>query len=63
VAAPFTDNLVLYAIPCAAGGFLYMGGTNLLSEIKEEPEMRIRILQFLLLLAGLALMWFTAGLE
>lgn len=63
IAEPFVENLELYALPFAAGGFLYMAGTNLLSEIKEEPEMRVRVWQFALFLAGLALMWFTAGLE
>lgn len=63
VAAPYVNNLTLYAIPFAAGGFLYMAGTNLLSEIKEEPNIRVRLIQFVLLLLGLALMWLTAGLE
>lgn len=60
IAEPFVENMTLYTLPFAAGGFLYMAATNLLSEIKEEPRIGTRTLQFVLLLAGLALLWLTA---
>ena len=61
--APYITNLTSYTVPFAAGGFIYMACTNLLSEIKEEPSFRTRFIQFLWLLAGIGLLWFTAGLE
>lgn len=63
IAEPLIENLTRYTLPFAAGGFLYMAATNLLSEIKEEPKIRTRVVQFVLLLAGLALLWFTATME
>lgn len=57
------SNITQYTIPFAAGGFLYMACTNLLSEIKEESLFKTRFIQFLWLFAGVALMWVTAGLE
>lgn len=63
LAEPLVENLTRYTLPFAAGGFLYMAATNLLSEIKEEPKLGTRALQFVLLMAGLALLWFTATME
>lgn len=63
LAEPLVDGLTRYTLPFAAGGFLYMAATNLLSEIKEEPKLGTRVLQFILLLAGLALLWWTAMME
>jgi hypothetical protein len=40
-----------------------MACTNLFSEIKEEPKLSTRAWQTIAMLLGLAIMWFTAGLE
>lgn len=61
--APFAEGLTRYTIPFAAGGFLYMACTNLLSEIKEENRLRQRLLQTVFLLLGIALLWTTALAE
>ncbi len=63
IAEPFVGNITQFALPFAAGGFIYMACTNLLSEIKEESSIRTRLIQALFFLAGIALLWFTAGLE
>jgi zinc and cadmium transporter len=52
-------NLTIYTVPFAAGGFIYMACTNLLSEIKEEEKLRTRVVQFIWLLIGLGLLWVT----
>lgn len=52
-------GLTTYTIPFAAGGFIYMACTNLLSEIKEEEKIRTRIVQFVWFMIGLALLWTT----
>ncbi|MEN9558153.1 MAG: hypothetical protein RL141_522 [Candidatus Parcubacteria bacterium] len=63
LAEPLVDGLTRYTLPFAAGGFLYMACTNLLSEIKEEPKLGTRALQFVLFAAGVALLWVTAMME
>jgi zinc and cadmium transporter len=63
IAQDYVHNLTRYTIPFAAGGFIYMACTNLLSEIKEEESLKTRFIQFLWLLAGVALLWFSATLE
>ncbi|OGL74323.1 hypothetical protein A3E39_04645 [Candidatus Uhrbacteria bacterium RIFCSPHIGHO2_12_FULL_60_25] len=62
VAQPYVANLTLYTIPFAAGGFIYMACTNLLSEIKEEESIGTRAVQFAFFLLGLAVLWLTKGL-
>lgn len=60
IAAEYVTGLTRYTIPFAAGGFLYMACTNLLSEIKEEESILRRLVQSVFLLAGVALLWMTA---
>lgn len=51
-------NITAFTVPFAAGGFIYMACTNLLSEIKEESSLKKRLLQTLALLLGAGLLWF-----
>lgn len=53
VATEYVDVLTRYTVPFAAGGFIYIAATNLLSEIKEEASVRRRFYQFLLLMLGI----------
>jgi zinc and cadmium transporter len=63
LAASFVTSLTTWTIPLAAGFMIYMACANLFSEIKEEPKLSTRAWQTLAMLLGLAIMWFTAGLE
>lgn len=63
IARDYVESLTLYTIPFAAGGFIYMACTNLLSEIKEEESLRRRAIQFVFFFCGLALLWLTTLLE
>lgn len=63
IAAEYVTGLTKYSIPFAAGGFLYMACTNLLSEIKEESQMKKRLAQTFFLLAGIALLYMTSLAE
>lgn len=56
-------GLTSYTIPFAAGGFIYMACTNLLSEIKEESSLTKRLWQTLALFAGVGLLWYLAIIE
>jgi zinc and cadmium transporter len=59
LAQEYVEGITAYTLPFAAGGFIYMACTNLLSEIKEETSLKRRTLQFVLFIFGVALLWFT----
>ncbi len=50
------ESATLYTVPFAAGGFIYIACTNLLSEIKEEEKIKKRAVQALFFIAGILLM-------
>lgn len=51
------DYLSLYILPLAAGGFVYLAAANLLPEVLREASRRSMWLNFLFMLAGMALMF------
>jgi zinc and cadmium transporter len=53
------NSIIPYLLSFAAGGFIYISMTDLLSEIKEEKETKKLFLQFIMFIIGLALMFFT----
>lgn len=55
--AGFIKNLTVYMIPFAAGGFLYIAGTDLMSELKEEPEIKKATWQLVIFLIGVGVLW------
>ncbi|MCC6563707.1 ZIP family metal transporter [Candidatus Uhrbacteria bacterium] len=59
IAQEYVAGLTAYTLPFAAGGFIYMACTNLLSEIKEEESIKRRAVQFVFFLLGLGLLWIT----
>ncbi len=61
--AQYVTGITKYTIPFAAGGFLYMACTNLLSEIKEEESIRRRLFQTVFLFGGVVLLWVTSFME
>lgn len=58
-AQDISERATLYTVPFAAGGFIYIACTNLLSEIKEEEKTTRRAIQAIFLLAGVLLMLAT----
>lgn len=59
LAQEYVEGLTAYTLPFAAGGFIYMACTNLLSEIKEESSVKRRAIQFVFFLLGIGLLWMT----
>ncbi|MBI4138907.1 ZIP family metal transporter [Candidatus Uhrbacteria bacterium] len=49
--------LTTYTIPFAAGGFIYIACTNLLSEMREEKRLGKRLVEMFFFLLGLAFLW------
>jgi len=52
-------GFVSYLLPFAAGGFLYIAGSDLIPEIKKEDNPKKSALSFLLFLVGIGLAYVT----
>ena len=52
-----------WILPFAAGGFLYIAGSNLIPELHKECDLRESVIHFIALLVGIGLMVLLRGLE
>jgi len=61
LASRYIDNIELYLIPIAVGGFIYIAGSDLIPELHKEFTVKKSILQLLAFIAGIlvmvALLW------
>lgn len=57
------DLLIPYMLAFAAGGFIYIGASDLLPEIREEKELRKSIEYFAVFIFGLVLMYLLTLIE
>jgi len=55
--SPLVNNLQFYGLAFAAGGFLYIAGTDLLPELHREEEKLKSMIQLAAILAGIVVMW------
>ncbi len=55
------ESLSHYVLPVAAGGFIYLAGTDLMPELNKERSMRNSLIQLAMIIAGLALMFLVSG--
>lgn len=53
----YVENFTVLLVPLAAGGFIYISGSDLIPEIHKELEIRKSILSFGFFLAGVLFMW------
>jgi len=53
------ENTVLYILPFAAGGFIYIAATDLVPEIRKELDMKKYMATLLVFICGILIMWFT----
>jgi zinc and cadmium transporter len=51
--------MVLYILPFAAGGFIYIAATDLIPEIKKELNMKKYMATLLVFILGILIMWIT----
>ncbi len=56
---PLVKDLQAILIAFAAGGFIYIASTDLLPETHREKELGKSILQFSLLILGIAVIWYV----
>lgn len=53
----YIENSTQLLLPIAAGGFLYISGSDLIPELHKEISMRKSLLSFISFLIGILLMW------
>jgi zinc and cadmium transporter len=53
------ENVVLYILPFAAGGFIYISATDLVPEIRKELDFKKYMVTLTVFICGILLMWFT----
>ena len=54
----FSELFLLYLLPFAAGGFIYIGASDLVPEVKKEPRLMISVLSMVVFITGLLLVYF-----
>lgn len=52
----YTENLIVFLIPFAAGGFIYIAGSDLIPELHKEVAIKKSALQLLSFVLGVAIM-------
>lgn len=52
----YTENLTTFLIPFAAGGFIYIAGSDLIPELHKEIQPKKSFLQLIGLIGGIAIM-------
>lgn len=57
------ENLTIFLIPFAAGGFIYIAGSDLIPELHKEVKVKKSILQLLVFVLGIAVMFSLLLLE
>jgi zinc and cadmium transporter len=62
-ASNYVENIQLFIIPIAVGGFIYLAGSNLIPELHKEHGVSKSILQLITMLAGISVMILLLFLE
>jgi len=59
-AGSFILNLSQYILPIAAGGFIYLAGSDLIPELNKQVSKHATLIQVTMVIAGIALMYLLA---
>jgi zinc and cadmium transporter len=54
-----TENIVVFILPFAAGGFIYIAATDLVPEIRKELDMKKYMATLIVFICGILIMWVT----
>ncbi|HLC85907.1 MAG TPA: ZIP family metal transporter [Candidatus Nanoarchaeia archaeon] len=57
------ENITMFLIPFAAGGFIYIAGSDLIPELHKEVKIKNSLLQLLFFVLGLIVMYSLLFLE
>lgn len=55
-----TEKLIVFILPFAAGGFIYLAGSDLIPELHRESSVRKSLIQLAAILAGLLLIFYIS---
>jgi len=55
-----TEKFIVFILPFAAGGFIYLAGSDLIPELHRESSVRKSLIQLAAILAGLAMLFYTS---
>lgn len=55
-----TEKIIVFILPFAAGGFIYLAGSDLIPELHRESSVRKSLIQLAAILTGLAMMFFIS---
>ena len=58
-----SEAFIAFILPFAAGGFVYIAGSNLIPELHKECGLKDSFWHFVVMVAGIALMWGLLLLE
>ncbi|VVB59703.1 Zinc transporter ZupT [uncultured archaeon] len=53
------ENIVIFILPFAAGGFIYIAATDLVPEIRKELDMKKYMMTLFVFICGIFIMWIT----
>jgi len=53
------ENIVVFILPFAAGGFIYIAATDLVPEIRKELDMKKYMATLFVFICGILIMWVT----
>src|SRR3989339_918334 len=48
-----TENILIFLIPFAAGNFIYIAGSDLISELHKETKLKVSLAQLILFILGI----------
>ncbi|MBD3274083.1 MAG: hypothetical protein GF372_02165 [Candidatus Marinimicrobia bacterium] len=57
------ENISNVIIPIAAGGFIYLAGSDLIPELHREKSLRKNLIQFSSIVAGILIMFFVTQMH
>jgi zinc and cadmium transporter len=57
------ESLSHWVLPVAAGGFIYLAGTDLMPELNKDRSSRNSLIQLIMIIAGLALIYLFSGVH
>lgn len=61
IAGENIQSFSAYILPVAAGGFIYLAGTDLIPELNKDRSRMNSLIQLLMIITGLALMYMVSG--
>ena len=57
------EQFTIFLLPFAAGGFVYIAGSDLLPELRSKTELSSAFVQTAMIVLGIFLMWLLLFLE